>query len=119
MAVSQTIEPKGSGTRHSMWQAVARSVRDNVIAEFVVQGVRLGGFVMLARALGPGQFGIFRVLLVLSVLAALSNDAGIPDALALRRRALEHPARVKAHDQVLKRTRSFLSKSGVGRDLIT
>ena len=68
-----------------MWQAVARSVRDNVIAEFVVQGVRLGGFVMLARALGPGQFGIFRVLLVLSVLAALSNDAGIPDALVQRK----------------------------------
>jgi hypothetical protein len=50
---------------------------------------------------------------------AAYRDAGIPDALALRRRALEHPARVKAHDQVLKRTRSFLSKSGVGRDLIT
>ena len=43
-----------------MWQAVARSVRDNVIAEFVVQGVRLGGFVLLARALGPDQFGIFQ-----------------------------------------------------------
>jgi hypothetical protein len=46
------------------------------------------------------------------------RDAGIPDALALRRRALEHPARAKAHDQVLKRTRSFLSKAGVSRELI-
>ena len=43
MAVPQTMEPRGPETRHSMWQAVARSVRDNVIAEFVVQGVRLGG----------------------------------------------------------------------------
>ena len=68
-----------------MWQAVARSVRDNVIAEFVVQGVRLGGFVLLARALGPDQFGIFRVLLVVSVFATLTNDAGIPDALIQRK----------------------------------
>ena len=79
------MEPQGPETRHSMWQAVARSVRDNVIAEFVVQGVRLGGFVLLARALGPNQFGIYRVLLVVSVLAALSNDAGIPDALVQRK----------------------------------
>jgi len=85
VAVPQTIEPQGPETRHSMWRAVARSVRDNVIAEFVVQGVRLGGFVLLARALGPNQFGIYRVLLVVSVLAALSNDAGIPDALVQRK----------------------------------
>lgn len=49
---------------------------------------------------------------------AAYRDAGIPDALALRRRALEHPARVEAHDKVLKRTRKFLSKAGVGRELI-
>ncbi|MBX7550274.1 diiron oxygenase [Streptomyces sp. NPDC004232] len=49
---------------------------------------------------------------------AAYRDAGIPDALALRRRALTHPARVEAHDQVLKRTRRFLSKSGVGREAI-
>lgn len=49
---------------------------------------------------------------------AAYRDAGIPNALALRRRALEHPARQKAHDQVLKRTRKFLDKAGVSRDLI-
>ncbi|SNR59292.1 diiron oxygenase [Actinomadura mexicana] len=49
---------------------------------------------------------------------AAYRDAGIPDALALRRRALEHPARLEAHDQVLKRTRKFLAKAGVSRDLI-
>ncbi|MEU3096227.1 diiron oxygenase [Streptomyces sp. NPDC006967] len=49
---------------------------------------------------------------------AAYRDAGIPDALALRRRALEHPARLKAHDDVLKRTRKFLTKSGVGREII-
>jgi O-antigen/teichoic acid export membrane protein len=81
----KTIEPQGPGTRHSMWQAVARSVRDNVIAEFIVQGVRLGGFVLLARALGPHPLGIYRVLLVVGVLATLTNDAGIPDALVQRK----------------------------------
>ncbi|MDX3240515.1 diiron oxygenase [Streptomyces sp. ME18-1-4] len=49
---------------------------------------------------------------------AAYRDAGIPDALALRRRALEHPARAEAHDRILKRTRKFLSRAGAGRELI-
>ncbi|MEV7617211.1 diiron oxygenase [Streptomyces sp. NPDC089799] len=49
---------------------------------------------------------------------AAYRDAGIPDPLAVRRAALEHPARIEAHDAVLKRTRKFLSKSGVGREVI-
>ncbi|MGW1677392.1 diiron oxygenase [Saccharopolyspora sp. NPDC002376] len=49
---------------------------------------------------------------------AAYRDAGIPDALALRRRALEHPARIEVHDRVLKRTRKFLTKVGVGRETI-
>ncbi|GAA3151676.1 diiron oxygenase [Streptomyces echinatus] len=49
---------------------------------------------------------------------AAYRDAGIPDALKLRRRALSHPVRVEAHDQVLKRTRKFLSKAGVGREIV-
>lgn len=49
---------------------------------------------------------------------AAYRDAGIPDALGLRRRAMEHPARLEAHERVLKRTRKFLSKVGVGRELI-
>ncbi|MFF8773611.1 diiron oxygenase [Kitasatospora sp. NPDC015120] len=44
---------------------------------------------------------------------AAYRDAGIPDALGLRRRALEHPARQEAHERILKRTRKFLAKSGV------
>src|SRR6185437_540556 len=87
-SVSQVSTPppvESQPTRHSLWQAVARSVRDNVIAEFVVQVVRLGGFVVLARALRPDDFGVFRVLLVVSVLTTLSNEAGIPDALIQRK----------------------------------
>jgi O-antigen/teichoic acid export membrane protein len=83
--ITQTAEPPPREPRHSLWQAVARSVRDNVIAEFVVQAVRLGGFMLLARALSPDQFGIFRVLLVVAVFATLSIDAGIPDALVQRK----------------------------------
>ena len=84
--ITQIAEPRPpTEPRHSLWQAVARSVRDNVIAEFVVQAVRLGGFVVLARALGPDQFGVFRVLMVVGVFAALGNDAGIPDALVQRK----------------------------------
>jgi hypothetical protein len=46
------------------------------------------------------------------------REAGIPDPLGTRRRALEHPARIAAHDAVLKRTRKFLSKAGAGREQI-
>ncbi|MGZ6227531.1 MAG: oligosaccharide flippase family protein, partial [Candidatus Binataceae bacterium] len=85
MPAPPTVESPATEPRHSLWQAVARSVRDNVIAEFVVQAVRLGGFVVLARALGPDEFGVFRVLLVVAVLATLSNESGIPDALVQRK----------------------------------
>jgi O-antigen/teichoic acid export membrane protein len=85
MPAPPTVESSATEPRHSLWQAVARSVRDNVIAEFVVQAVRLGGFVVLARALGPDEFGVFRVLLVVAVLTTLSNESGIPDALVQRK----------------------------------
>jgi lipopolysaccharide exporter len=66
-------------------RAVARGVRDNVIAEVGVQGLRVGGLVVLARALRPEDFGLLRVLLVVTVFAALTNEAGIPDALIQRK----------------------------------
>ncbi|MEV7617226.1 diiron oxygenase [Streptomyces sp. NPDC089799] len=47
---------------------------------------------------------------------AAYRDAGIPDGPALRRRAMEHPARLEVHDQMLHRTRTFLRAAGVGRD---
>jgi O-antigen/teichoic acid export membrane protein len=68
-----------------MWSAFARSVRDNLAAEGAVQTLRVGGMIVLARALGPADFGLFRVLLVVSALALLSNQTGIPDALIQRR----------------------------------
>jgi O-antigen/teichoic acid export membrane protein len=68
-----------------LWAAFARSVRDNLAAEGAVQILRVGGMIVLARALGPEDFGLFRVLLVVSVIAGLGNQTGIPDALIQRR----------------------------------
>jgi len=85
-ARSGDIEAAGDGApNNGMWGAFARSVRDNLAAEGAVQALRVGGMVVLARALRPEDFGLFRVLLVVSVVAGLSNQTGIPDALIQRR----------------------------------
>jgi len=68
-----------------LWSAFARSVRDNMVAEFLVQALRIGGLVVLARALSPHDFGLFKILVVVSTFAMLVNEAGIPDALIQRR----------------------------------
>lgn len=68
-----------------LWHAFARSVRDNVMAEVVVQALRVGGLIILARALTPYDFGWFRILMVVSSFSMLVNEAGIPDALIQRK----------------------------------
>ncbi len=68
-----------------LWQSFARSVRDNVVAEVVVQTLRIVGMIILARALSPDDFGLFKVLLVVSAFAMLTNESGIPDALIQRK----------------------------------
>ena len=74
-----------------MWSAFARSVRNNLAAEGAVQTLRVGGMIVLARALRPEDFGLFRILLVVSVIVGLSNQTGIPDALIQRRHiTVEH-----------------------------
>lgn len=67
-----------------LWSAFARSVRVNVFAEVFSQGVRVGGFIFLARALRPSDFGILRVLITATLLAGLVTSAGIPDAIIQR-----------------------------------
>jgi hypothetical protein len=52
-----------------LWHAFARSVRANVMAEFVVQALRIGGIVVLARALSPHDFGLFKILVVVATFA--------------------------------------------------
>jgi O-antigen/teichoic acid export membrane protein len=68
-----------------LWQAFARSVRDNVFAEIALQIIRVGGMVVLARALMPNDFGIFRVLLIVMYFALIPIENGIPEALIQRR----------------------------------
>ena len=68
----------------TLWRAFAHSVRDNVFAEIALQMIRVGGMVVLARALTPGDFGIFRVLLIVTALALIPIEGGIPDALIQR-----------------------------------
>ena len=69
----------------SLWQSFARSVRDNVFAEIAMQLIRVGGMVILARALMPNDFGIFRVLLIVMYFALIPIENGIPEALIQRR----------------------------------
>lgn len=68
-----------------LWSAFTRSVRDNLMAEFAVQGLRIGGIVVLARRLEPEDFGLLKILLVVGVFATLLCEAGIPEALVQRR----------------------------------
>ncbi len=71
--------------KRRLWQAFGRSVRDNVVGEFAAQGLRVGGMVVLARLLRPEDFGLLRVLIVVSVFATALSDAGFPDALVQRK----------------------------------
>jgi O-antigen/teichoic acid export membrane protein len=75
---------EGRLDKGSLWQGFARGVRDSFAAEFTTQALRVGGMIVLARALEPRHFGVFRVLLVISVVAGLINEAGLPDALIQR-----------------------------------
>jgi O-antigen/teichoic acid export membrane protein len=71
--------------KRDLWQAFARSVRNNVIAEFAIQGLRVGGIVILARLLTPKDFGVLKVLIVVSIFGTLVSDVGFPDALVQRK----------------------------------
>jgi O-antigen/teichoic acid export membrane protein len=64
--------------------AFARGVRDNVIGEVGLQVVRIGGLVILARALTPSDFGLFRVLITISAIIMMVNDLAAPATLVQR-----------------------------------
>jgi PST family polysaccharide transporter len=51
----------------------------------LVQVVRVGGMVFLARVLGPQDFGLLKVLTVVALFVMLFVEAGIPEALIQRR----------------------------------
>jgi len=85
MSNNQPPSASSDASHSNLWSAFAQSVRDNVVAEVAVQVLRFGGMIVLARALRPDDFGIFRVLLVISAFAMLVNESGIPDALIQRK----------------------------------
>ena len=68
-----------------VWQAFARGVRNNILGEIGVQFVRIGGMVVLARALAPSDFGLFRVLITVTTIVMIINELGVPDTLVQRR----------------------------------
>jgi O-antigen/teichoic acid export membrane protein len=78
-------QPATPELKRDVWLAFSRSVRDNTAAEFIVQGLRIGGTVLLARLLIPRDFGLFRVLVVVSLLGVMLADVGFPDALVQRK----------------------------------
>lgn len=71
--------------KKGLWDAFARSVRNNVLAEFAVQVLRTGGIVVLARALRPEYFGVLKIMVVTGGFSLLLCEAGIPDALIQRK----------------------------------
>ncbi len=66
-------------------QGFTRSVRDNAVGEVAVQLTRVAGVIYLARHLEPSDFGLYRMLLVISALVTLTIEAGIPEALIQRK----------------------------------
>lgn len=78
-------ELRDAAAEANLWSAFARSVRDNVLAELAIQCIRITAMVILARELMPRDFGVFKVLLIVSVLGILIYEAGVPDALIQRK----------------------------------
>jgi PST family polysaccharide transporter len=76
--------PEDLAISNLLWQKFAYNVRDNLLAEVAVQALRLGGMVVLARALAPDDFGLLKILLLIGILVTLVNEAGIPDAMIQR-----------------------------------
>jgi O-antigen/teichoic acid export membrane protein len=73
------------GDAGGLWNAFARGVRDNLLGEALVQVLRIGGMVLLARELAPADFGLLKVLIVVYMIATLLCEAGVPDALIQRK----------------------------------
>lgn len=62
-----------------------RSVRDNVVAEGLIQAVRLCAMVVLARELGAAEFGLLRVLMVVGMFSLTAFQPGLTEALVQRK----------------------------------
>jgi O-antigen/teichoic acid export membrane protein len=65
----------------TVWSAFARSVRDNILAEVGIQGIRVSTMIVMARELTPHDFGVFKVLVIVGMIGILIYEAGIPASL--------------------------------------
>jgi O-antigen/teichoic acid export membrane protein len=83
-SIEQSAAPVAE-TQSGLGRRFGRSVRDNVVAECVIQGVRVGAMIVLARALGAAEFGVFRVLLVVGMIAITALEPGLVEALVQRK----------------------------------
>jgi O-antigen/teichoic acid export membrane protein len=88
-----SVPPAPAHGDRALLQGFARRVRDNAFGEVAVQLTRVAGIIYLARHLEPADFGLYRMLLVISGIASLTIEAGIPEALIQRRTlGAEHEA---------------------------
>ena len=55
------------------------------LGEVAIQLIRVAGIMYLARHLVPADFGLYRMLLIISSFAILTGEAGLPDALIQRK----------------------------------
>jgi len=73
----------------SLESAFTRGVRNNALAEALVQFFRVSGRVVLARGLKPADFGAFKSANVIVNLLLLFSDGGLPEALVQRKELRE------------------------------
>jgi polysaccharide transporter, PST family len=86
MAGSSQAHPSMPSQSELPWRKVSRSLRETLLGEAIVQVLRFSGLIILARALEPGYFGVFKILVVIGTVAVMLNEAGLPDALIQRER---------------------------------
>jgi PST family polysaccharide transporter len=82
-AVSEGLQV--SVLKASVWKAFSSSIRANVLAEIGVQTLRVSGTIVLARILQPSDFGVYKTLFVVAMIAILFTEGGLPDAIIQRR----------------------------------
>lgn len=85
LATGTSLGHSEDRAQRALWRSFSRGVRYNVVAEFGIQVLRFSAMVILARALGPSDFGLFKIVLVLGLLAVTVAQFGVSDALVQRR----------------------------------
>ncbi|HLH77438.1 MAG TPA: oligosaccharide flippase family protein [Candidatus Binataceae bacterium] len=83
-----SVDNPGQDTNQVLKAAFALGVLSNSLGEATAQALRLVGMAILARALDPSDFGLYRLLLVVIGISQLLVELGVPEAM-IQRRELE------------------------------